>query len=54
MNDAVTLDCQRIGRSGKARLTARLPDGTTYTDKFDLFDRKDRDRFAAGLCRGRP
>ncbi len=32
----VVLDCAKAGVSGKARLIARLPDGTTYTDVVDI------------------
>jgi hypothetical protein len=47
------IDYQRIGHNGKARLTARLPDSTTYTDKVDVADARERERFIRGLCKGR-
>ncbi len=47
------IDYQSIGKTGKTRLTARFPDGSTYTDKVDVFDADDRRRFAGRLCEGR-
>jgi hypothetical protein len=49
----VKIDYQPIGRTGKVRLTARLPDGTTHTDKVDVADATGRERFISGLCNGR-
>jgi hypothetical protein len=49
----LTIDYERIGRNGKVRLTARLPDGATYTDKVDVTDADGRQRFVRGLRQGR-
>ncbi len=49
----LTIDYQPQGRGGKVRLTARLPDGTTFTDKVDVADATGRKRFLAGLCKDR-
>lgn len=47
------IDFECIGRKGKVRVTARLPDGTTHTDKVDIADADGRKRFLKGLCTGR-
>src|SRR5437773_774234 len=52
-DNGLTLDYQSIGRRGKVRLTARLPDGTTHTDKIDVADANGRAQFLRGLCKGR-
>src|SRR5262245_20596080 len=49
----LTLDYQPIGRNGKVRLTARLPNGESFTDKIDAADANGRERFLRGLCKGR-
>jgi hypothetical protein len=41
----LTIDWQPIGHSGKVRLTARFPDGTSFTDKVDVADATGRKRF---------
>lgn len=53
-NDGMIIDYQRVGRTGKVRLTARFPDGKTYTDKIDSADAAERDRFIKVLCKDRP
>ncbi len=40
-----------IGRNGKMRVTVRLPSGETYTDKVDIADARDRQRFVRGLVK---
>jgi hypothetical protein len=49
----MVIDYERIGNNGRARLTARLPDGTTFSDKVDVADARGRERFLRGLCKGR-
>jgi hypothetical protein len=50
---AVEIEFERIGKSGKARLTARFSDGTSFTDKIDLGVVADRRRFTRCVCKGR-
>src|SRR5436305_1332254 len=52
-DNGLTLDYQPIGRNGKARLTARLPNGEIFTDKVDVADASGRARFLRGLCKGK-
>jgi hypothetical protein len=47
------LTYKKVGKQGRALITATLPDGTTFTDKVDVTDAKGRERFLTGLCRGR-
>jgi hypothetical protein len=51
--NGLTIEYQPSGRGGRVRLTARLPDGTAYTDKIDVADADGRRRFLTGLCKGR-
>lgn len=52
-NGQLRIEYQPMGKTGKARLTARLPDGSSYTDKVDVADANARKRFLSGLCKGR-
>jgi hypothetical protein len=52
-NGQLVIDYESIGNNGRARLTARLPDGTTFSDKVDVADARGRERFLRGLCKGR-
>jgi len=47
------ISCKRTGRGSKALVSARLPDGTCFTDKVDLTDARGRERFVCGLVKGR-
>src|SRR5690349_7101750 len=49
-DNGLVLDYKRIGRNGNVRITARFPDGTTYTDKIDSADADDRAQFIKKLC----
>jgi hypothetical protein len=51
--DGLTLDYQRPKGRGKGILTARLPGGDSHTDKIDLADAAERDRFVKALCKER-
>src|SRR6516162_7085542 len=50
---ALTLEYQPPKGKGKGTVTARLPGGESYTDRVDLADAADRDRFLKALCKGR-
>lgn len=52
-DDAVAIEVERVGKAGRARLTVRFPDGSTFTDKLDVTVAAERDRFATRVCRGR-
>lgn len=47
------LEYQPIGKSGKVQITARFPDGSTFTDKVDVADATGRQRFLRGLLKDR-
>jgi hypothetical protein len=49
----LSLDWRPMGRNGKVALTARLPDGSSYTDKADLTDPDGRKELLGRLCKGR-
>jgi hypothetical protein len=51
--EALEFNYESIGRGGKVRLSARLPDGSSFTDKIDVTDAQGRERFLCGLCKNR-
>jgi hypothetical protein len=50
----LSLEYQPIGHNGKVRVTVRLVDGSSFTDKLDVADARDRQRFSRAVRRGRP
>jgi hypothetical protein len=49
----LAISCSYIDSKGRARLTAKLPDGTSFTDTFNIGTAKGRETFVCGLCKGR-
>ncbi|MBL9000773.1 MAG: hypothetical protein JNK25_06515 [Phycisphaerae bacterium] len=49
----LAISCDYLDHKGRARLTARLPDGTTHTDTFNVGAAKFRQKFLVDLCSGR-
>src|SRR5438309_1487957 len=47
----MTLDYQAQGRNGNVRLTARFPDGGSYTNKIDVANAKDREKFIRAVVK---
>jgi hypothetical protein len=47
------IDFKPVGKTGKARLTVRYPDGTPYTDTIQLGVAADRQKFVSAVCKGR-
>jgi hypothetical protein len=52
-NHDIQISWTPMNRAGKTVVSAKLPDGTYFTDKVDLADAKGRDRFLRGLLKGR-
>jgi hypothetical protein len=49
-NNGLIFDYSPLGRMGKVSLTARLPDGASFTDKVEVIDAEERDRYLTRLC----
>jgi hypothetical protein len=47
------IEYEPLGTTGKVRMTFRLPDGFTHTDKFDVTVEAERLRFLDAACDGR-
>jgi hypothetical protein len=50
---SLAITFKKVGKQGKAILTATLPDGTNFTDTVCVTDASGRKRFLTGLCQGR-
>ena len=51
--EELKIDYKTVGRSGKARLTVRYPDGTPFTDTINLGVAAERQTFVYAVCKGR-